>query len=219
MRLPPTIIANSLRRFLSRTTRNALLTVVNALINAEGKNGVRLIKTAANYVWEIDRAYLDDAIGEGGAPGTGSLNWRGVWDSDVEYAEGDIVIRQTPENMAEHKTGTFVSKSAGNINNEPPVHPATSTTHWDTLAAGAWHRLRIQHTGTAANGHFDALGGRVEIIMDEHGTAIDFGRQSAIPEKIEGLVMAPMVVSMCDLTTGELVEVALGAAAVIPEDE
>ena len=211
--------AGSGRTPLSANAINELVRALNALLMLQGEQGIQVHRAESHFTIAIDEEYIKSLVGEV-EPGTGTLNWKGVWDVDTTYATGDIVIRHTPELMSESKTGTFVSKANNNTGNAPPAYPLTSNTHWEVLAAGSWGRLRVEDTATAANGSFDALGGRIVAELDNNDppTTLDLNRGVAIPNDIKGMVLSPFVVKGCDLDTGDIIELAL-IGCVIPEEE
>lgn len=193
-----------LRTFLSLAVGNAVLIVINALLRGEGRRGVRLIKSGANFVWEIDDDYIRNLAGEPGS-GLGSLNWKGVWAHDVEYNTGDIVIRGTATDQIASEAGTFVSRIDENIDNEPPAGDTQQNEQWARLAKGSWPRFVVSHHDDATLGSFDANGGRTMITLDNNSpaTRIDLGRVGAIPAGMVGRTLTFKRIRACDEDTGE----------------
>jgi hypothetical protein len=178
---------------------NEIIHALNALLAARGGSGVKVVKAEAGFVIEFDAKTAKGlpAGGEGG--GTGSLNWKGVWSSAQTYAEGDIVIRPSVANMGDLKAGTFVSKTASNLNNQPPSGETTENTHWATLARGHWVRMFLADPDVPEAGSFDALGGKVLIKLDNNDppTQIDLGMVTAIPAELVGKTFRPTVHEIC----------------------
>lgn len=186
-------VANSRRTLLSATTANEIVDPLNCLLGLRGVSGAKVTWADTGPVVSLDKNTIppDWPQGEGS---TGTVNWKGDWAADVNYVEGDVVIRPTATAMDVQKAGTFIC-IADHINQEPPAGETMNNSYWETFARGHWVRI-VAKDGF---GKTDILGGRITIEMDAESppTTVDLGRVNAIPAALVGKTFKPQVWDIC----------------------
>lgn len=151
MRVPHYIAplkAGSGRTMLSASAANELVAVCNALLRAQGTNGIKVMIADGGVVIGINDDLLEaieDKLDEPPGGGSGSFAFRGEWNSGTAYYEGDVVIRSTQGNMGDAKSATFLALKDG-TNHEPPAGEDMTDAggYWTTLARGHWASLVVQ---------------------------------------------------------------------------
>jgi len=201
---------------LSADSANMDRRAINALLRLSGRDGIEVHRAEAGYVLGLS-AELKEDIANPGTGGTGTLNWRGEWNSSNTYEVGDVAIRSTTTTMTNADAGTFVCVQ-DHSNQEPPAGETMTSAYWETFGRGHWKLIVTRDTADATVGRSVINAGQVIFELDNNDppTRISLHKNDngsvAIPAGMVGKTITWREITLCNPDTGAAEDwVVLGA--------
>ena len=138
---------DSNRTPFSSGVMNEFVDGLNPLLAMEGRDGIKITKSDANFVI----SWSGSVSGSAGEPSPGTaVQFRGQWSALVTYAEGDVVFTHGAANQAANQAHTYVSKLDSNLNNVPPdTLTAFEDSWWRVVSLGSWPTFVVANSNVA----------------------------------------------------------------------